>query len=291
MNQSGNESNYRIEMRNIVYEKDGPIATVILNRPEKLNAISHGPDSMHTDLVAAFKKADADDGVRCVVLTGAGRAFSTGGDMSHDDYAGRETALDWYLFNEDDDRDYTLIREMHKPVLAAINGLCYAEGLILAAHTDILVASEDARFGMIESRFGSTGIGVFPFMIGAQWSKFLMLTGELISANKAKEIGLVLEVIPRDIFMEKTYDLARRVAALPREGVLLNKRTIDCAMDIMGYLANKTSARASNAVADSMSKLAKTPDGRLLFDILREQGLKAFLHARDAPFKVPWLDG
>jgi enoyl-CoA hydratase/carnithine racemase len=279
----------RVELPNVIYEVDGPIATVTLNRPDRLNALSHGPDSMHENIATAVTMADRSPDVRVVVITGSGRAFCSGGDMGGSGSM-RTSAMDWFYFHEEEDADNARIRDLHKPIVGAINGLCYGAGLIMAAHFDFLIAVESARFGMIESRMGNTGIAVFPYLVGAQWAKFLMLTGELISARKAKEIGLVLEVFPEDRFLDKVYDLARRIAAMPHEAVILNKREVNGTLDVMGYQANKTYARSNNAVIDTMSEHARAADGRKLRAILRDEGFQAFREARDAAFKEPWLD-
>jgi enoyl-CoA hydratase/carnithine racemase len=272
----------------LLYEVDRNVATITLNRPERLNALSHGPRGIHAQLVAALGCADRDPDVRCVVLTGAGRAFSSGGDMVGD--APRQGPMDWFRFMEEEDHDFAPLRDCRKPVIAAINGLCYGAGLILAAHADIRIASSAARFGFIESRMGGTGIEVFPFLIGIEWSKFLMFTGELISAEKAKEIGLVLEVVPEDRFEGKVRDLATRIVAMPWRGVQLNKRVIDTAADMMGLHNQKVAARAMNALVGSSSKDAEAADGRRLTDVMAQEGFKGFLRARDGAFKTPWLE-
>ncbi|WP_280421832.1 enoyl-CoA hydratase/isomerase family protein [Nocardia carnea] len=270
------------------YETENRVATITLNRPERLNALSHGPTGVHAELVAALAVADKDPEVRCVVLTGAGRAFSSGGDLQAD--PPHEGPLAWFRFMEEEDHDFAALRDCRKPVIAAVNGLCYGAGLILAAHADIRIASSAARFGFIESRMGGTGIEVFPFLIGIEWSKFLMFTGELISAEKAKEIGLVLEVVDEDRFAERIRDLAQRIAAMPWQGVQLNKRVIDTAADMMGLHNQKVAARGINALVGSSSKDAEAADGRRLTDVLAQEGFKGFLRARDAAFRTPWLE-
>jgi enoyl-CoA hydratase/carnithine racemase len=279
------------DLTNVLYDVRDRIATITLNKPERLNALSHGPGSMHADIATAMRWADEDDAVHVVVVTGAGRAFCSGGDFGGGGGGTGQDTLSWVRFLEGEDADNLQIRNLTKPVVGAINGLCYGAGCIMAAHFDMLVAAESATFGLIESRMGATGIGVFPFIVGGQWAKFLMLSGELISAQKAKEIGLVLEVVPDDRLGERVEDLARRIAAMPREAVMLHKQEINGTLDMMGYAANKTYARAQEAVVNAMSHMARSSDGRLLFEVLREQGFKAFKDARDTPFKPPWLEG
>jgi enoyl-CoA hydratase/carnithine racemase len=272
---------------NVVYEVREHVAWVTLNRPDRLNALSHGPGGMHEEIVAALARSDADPDVRCVVITGAGRAFSSGGDLR--DGSSRSGPVGWYRFMEEEDQDFAKIRECRKPVIAAVNGLCYGAGFILAAHADIRVAASSARFGFIEARMGGTGVEIFPFLVGVHWAKFLMLTGELITAQKAQEIGFIIDVIPDEDFENRVADLARRVAHMPSDGVMLNKRMIDMTADILGFAANKSAARGMNALVGDSGTRSRTLDGRLLSEILSTEGFKAFLAARDEPFKTPWL--
>jgi enoyl-CoA hydratase/carnithine racemase len=278
----------RLELANVIYETQAGVATITLNQPGRLNALSHGPGSMHADIATAMRLADEDPAVRCVVVTGAGRSFSSGGDMT----AGSlpvDVPIDWYFFHEEMDLDNARIHQMHKPILGAINGLCYGGALIMAAHFDLLIAAEDARFGMIEARMGGSGVSMLPFLIGPQWSKFMMLTGEVITAHKAKEIGLVLEVFPASILLDRVYALARRIAAMPKEAVLLNKRAVDGALDAMGLSVNAALGRAISTVVDAMGPYASTPDGRRFMDILKNEGFAALKEARDGPHREPWL--
>ena len=127
-------------------------------------------------------------------------------------------------------------------------------------------------------------------MVGPQWAKFLAISGELIDAHKAKEIGLVLEVIPHEQFGDKVQDLGRRIASMPPETVMLNRRLINGAMEIMGWTQQKQLTIALNAISNSVMDRAATPDGRVLSEILRDEGWKAFKEARDEPFEEPWLE-
>ncbi len=272
----------------ILYEVNGRVATITFNEPERMNPIGHGPGSMEAELLAALERANEDDDVRCVVVTGAGRAFSSGGDLQAID--GLETALDHLDFHDVAGRANEAIRTNPKPVIGAINGLCYGYALVLATHFDLLVAVDTAEFGLIETRFGGSGVQTLPFLVGPQWARFLAISGEVITARKAKEIGLVLEVFPEDVFQDKVYDLARRVAAMPAEGVMLNRRVINAAMMAMGWSVEQELALALNAVISAARREAKASDGRVLSAIFREDGWQAYRQARDAPFSPPWLE-
>lgn len=281
------------QFRRILYQVDGAVATITLNEPDLLNPIRYGPDGNVREILEALEIADADAEVRCVVLTGSGRAFSSGGQG---DPAGRQarfgpqsTADVHQYLSQVQLEDLERLRKNNKPIIGAINGLCFGAGLLLAAHLDFLVAVDEATFCMIEVRYGGPGADVLPFIVGPQWAKFLILTGEKISAQRAREIGLVLEVFPAEIFPAKVQDLARRIASIPPHAVYLNRRLINSAMNVLGWLAQKELAVPMDAIITSLEGEARTVDGRDLRQIRRDEGWKAYKAARDEPFADPWL--
>jgi enoyl-CoA hydratase/carnithine racemase len=279
----------------IRYQVSEHVATITLNDPDRLNAIGHGANNIIDQMVTALGLADLDNDVRCVVLTGAGRAFCTGGNMSDGgvrrdgEIPKTRTALDSYRFLTWWGDSCQQIRALRKPVIGAINGLCYAGGFILAAHCDLLIAEQNARFSLLETRFGGSGIDIFPFLVGPQWAKFIALTGEILTAQQAKEIGLVIEVASSDTFHERVYDLARRIAAMPADAVVLNRRLVNAAADAMGWSVIKELSRALDAVTGSVAPLARSADGRSFAELLRAGDWAGFRDARDAAFREPWL--
>lgn len=271
----------------VLYSTADGVATITLNRPSRLNAISHGPGSVQRTIVEMLAQADRDDGVGCVIVTGAGRAFSAGGEFGA--APPPPTGLDWYWFLTEEDVDNEKIRELRKPVVGAINGICYGAAFMMAAHFDFLVASSEARFGLIETRFGGTGAEALNYLVGPQWAKFLALTGELITAQKAKEIGLVLEVVAPEDLLPRTRDLARRIAAMPRDTMIMNRRMINTGMNVSGWTAQKQAGMAFNAVANANFAEHRAWNGERFSDLLKK-GWKAFKDVRDAPFKQSWFD-
>jgi enoyl-CoA hydratase/carnithine racemase len=270
----------------LLYSVEGGVATLTLNRPDRLNAMDHGPGSLQRELVDTLERADEDDEVRCCIVTGAGRAFSSGGELGA---AGALTSSSkWYWFLKQEDEDNERIRNLRKPTIGAINGMCFGAGLIMAAHFDILVAADTARIGLIETRYGGTGIDILTYHVGPQWAKFLALSGELLSAEQARDIGLVLAVFPQEIFRDKVADLGRRIAAMPPAAAMMNRRVVNGAMTHMGWGAQKDYALALNAVANGDIREAATQDGRRFSDLMQESW-SAFKEARDEPFKTPWL--
>jgi enoyl-CoA hydratase len=278
------EAMVKREFKALLVESSEHVATIRLNRPERKNALD---DETRLELIAALKEVDESDDLRVTVLTGAGDVFCAGADLSGG--ARRETALDWYKSRVRTDRLMEEVRETQKPVIAAINGACLGAGFILAGHCDILVASDRARFGLVESRAGSCGGAIFPFLIGAQWTKFMMLAGQVIGAERAREIGFVIEVIPHDELMLRVRELALQVAAMPAVGVLLNKSAINRTVDLMGWALNERYQEVHGALTNTMAPGACGADGRNMRSILREEGVAAFIRYRDSAFDRPWL--
>lgn len=274
--------------QHIRYEIRAGVASITLNRPDKLNALGMGAGSNRAEIAAALAEADGDEQVGAVLLRAEGRAFCAGGDLSGAQPT--ETPLDEHLFNEEILRFYAAFRAMHKPVIAAVHGLCLGAGLGMLVQCDLVVASADARFGLIEGRIGQPGASELVPYIGSQWAKFLILTGELIDADTAKEIGLVLTVVAPDRLDARAGDLAERIAALPRESVLLNKACIDAMTDVMGRTAGRLVGRAIDTTTKGMGRYAKAPDGRTFEAILRADGVEGMKKARDTQFKGAWLE-
>lgn len=204
------------------------IATITLNRPDKLNAFT--PAMLET-WCAAYRECQARDDVLVIVLTGAGRGFCSGGDVS----AMGEEADNSPLATKNRIWDMIqspakTLQDVDKPVVAAINGVATGGGLDVALMCDIRVAAAGARMGETYSRIGlipgGGGAWYLPRLVGTAKALELLWTGELIDAEEALRIGLVSYVWPADTFMDKTYALARRIADAPPLSVRLIKRTV-----------------------------------------------------------------
>ncbi len=264
----------------LVTQREG-VCEIVLNRPEKLNALGLGPESNRSEIAAAMVAADADPTVGCILLRAIGKAFCAGGDLSG--AALTETPFDEHLFNAELMAFYAALRAIHKPIVVAVHGLCLGAGLGLVAQCDIAVAADDARFGLIEGRIGHPGATEIVPIVGAAWAKFLILTGEIVDAARAEQIGLVLTVLPRAGFESRAFELARRIAAMPREAAILNKASINATNEAMGKTAGRLAGRAYDTLTKSMSHRAQAPDGRRFEDILRAGGMSALKEARDGP--------
>jgi enoyl-CoA hydratase/carnithine racemase len=273
----------------ISYEKLDGVAEIVLDRPEQLNPISARRGGTRDQIVWALQDAEEDLDVGCVLLRGAGRAFSSGGDLTGN--APRETPFEQNEFLERSDHFHDRLRKASLPIVAAVHGYCLGAALQLIAACDFVVAAESGRFGVPEGRIGLVGASPLVPMVGRQWAKFLVLTGELIDATRAQQIGLVLTVEPDDELLERARELCRRLARLPREAVLLNKRTVDAIADASGDASGRLTAAARDVVTLSHSPHAKAPDGRTFAEIRGGEGMDGIKRAREAQYAGPWLRG
>jgi enoyl-CoA hydratase/carnithine racemase len=276
-----------VELDEISYEKTGGVAEVILDRPEKLNAISARPGGTRDQILWALADAEDDPDVGCVLLQGAGKGFSAGGDVTGN--ARRETAFEQRVFLEQAESFHRRVREARLPVIAAVHGVCLGAALSLAASCDFVIAGESARFGLPEGRLGLVGAVPLVPIVGRQWAKFLMFSGENVTAARALYLGLVLAVERDDELLDRARELAARLAHLPREALLLNKRTIDAVADAAGDAAGRIAGELADAVTLANSGRATAPDGRTFREIIDTEGMDGLKTARDAQYDTPWL--
>jgi enoyl-CoA hydratase/carnithine racemase len=276
-----------MELDEIAYAVTEGVAEITLDRPEVLNAISARPGGMRDQIVWALEEAEKDPQVGSVLVTGAGRAFSGGGDVTGN--ARRDTPLEQAAFLETAEAFHRRLREARLPVVAAVHGYCLGAALTLVASCDLVIAGEGARFGLPEGRIGLIGAAPLVPIVGRQWAKFLIMSGELIDAEQARQIGLVLTVEPDDQLVERASDLARRLARLPGETLLLNKRTVDAVADAAGEAAGRTAGQGFDAVTLANSPRATAPDGRTFREIIDEEGMAGLKRAREAQYRDPWL--
>src|ERR1051325_3885007 len=218
-----------MDFREIVYSKDNRVATITLNRPAKLNAYS---EVMVHEIIAALSDARDDDGVRAVIITGTGRGFCSGGDISRDfQYPSRyrghrmEAMLE---MRENMHQLVTLRRRCDKPTIAAVNGAAVAGGLTLALCCDFRIAAESAKLGDTSLRFAllpdEGGAYLFPKCMGLQNALRMSLFSEVYPASQAKELGLVTEVVPDSELMRTAKQWAERLAEGPPIAIRITKR-------------------------------------------------------------------
>ncbi|HQY71050.1 MAG TPA: crotonase/enoyl-CoA hydratase family protein [Pseudomonadales bacterium] len=217
----------------LIVQRDGPVLTVTLDRPEKRNPISD-PDMVEA-LVAVMQDADADLGVRAVILTGAGRAFSSGGDVAkmRAEAGGMRAHLPAQTrrnYKSGIQRLPLVFQALEVPVIAAVNGPAIGAGCDLACMCDVRIAAESARFaesfvklGLIP---GDGGAWLLPRIIGFSRATELALTGDQIDAATALEYGLVSRVVPDAQLMDAARAVAMKIAANPPHAVRMTKRLL-----------------------------------------------------------------
>jgi enoyl-CoA hydratase/carnithine racemase len=207
---------------------DGAVATLVLNRPERMNALN---DLMKRDLAKALDAIGEARGVAVVVITGAGeKAFCAGADIKERS-AEEPTAVEFIAAQRRTQALFGRIAELEQPVIAAINGVALGGGLEIALCCDVRLAAETARLGLTEVNLGvipaGGGTQRLPRLIGAGRAKRLIITGAVLTATEAAGIGLVDEVVLVSELMERAHGLAETIAAKAPLAVKLAKRAVD----------------------------------------------------------------
>ncbi|MCH2173384.1 enoyl-CoA hydratase-related protein [Myxococcota bacterium] len=214
---------------NLRYEVEDHIATVTLDRPETLNALNR---ALLAELGEVGNQIDEDPEVRVVIVTGAGRGFCSGGDLKETSFA---AGTGGSVVQNPADHWAGRWMGLSKPTLAAVNGVAAGGGLALALACDIRLASDQARFAALFARIGMSvldGAGwLLQRAVGLSRALELLFTAETIDAERALEIGLVGHVVPHDELLERTRDLAQRIAANPPVALQLTKQVVHGAHD------------------------------------------------------------
>jgi enoyl-CoA hydratase len=249
----------------ILYETDGRVALITLNRPARANAQD---SELLYALDDAFARFSQDDGLGVAILRGSGRHFSSGHDLSAEGLADCEVPYPrrslWWEHSDKTASDNWLSREsevylgfcrrwreLPKPTIAMVHGACIAAGLMLAWSCDLIVASEDATFADPVIRMGAPGVELLahPWELGVRQAKEFLFLGERINAARALQLGMLNHVWPSDELADRTLDLARRIAEKPRFALALTKMAINQSEDAMGY-------RVATDAAFSLHQLA-----------------------------------
>jgi enoyl-CoA hydratase/carnithine racemase len=237
--------------------RDGDVCVVTLTRPEKLNAISTAVEHELADAI----ESEAAQTSGCVVVTGEGRAFSAGADISEFHDRSPEDVLRYY---RETGAVYEQVAALPQPTVAAIHGYCLGGALELALALDFRVADETAVFGFPEVSLGilasSGGLHRATRLLGPARAKQLLLLGERLNADSARSLGLVTEVVPGGHALERALELGRKLAAVPRDGVAVTKAAIDAVaesprdvallVERLGYAALSQTGAARRAASD-----------------------------------------
>ena len=271
------------DFKSIAYAVEDRIATITLDRPERLNAID---DRMPLEIEAAVARANEDDRVHVVVVTGAGRAFCAGYDLKY--YAEREGGnpvvqdMPWdpmldFRFMYRNTQAFMSLWRSYKPTIAKIRGFAVAGGSDIATCCDLIVMAEDARIGYPPSRvWGCPSVGMWVYRVGPQLAKRMLFTGDLIDGRTAKAYGLALEAVP-EAELDGTVDaLARRIAGVPKNQLMMHKLMINSAIETMGL----TTTQQLATVFDGITR--HTPEGLWWKTRAEEVGFKQAVAERDS---------
>ncbi|MCP5025661.1 MAG: hypothetical protein GY929_05180 [Actinomycetia bacterium] len=270
----------------ITYEKDGPIAFVTLNRPDKLNALS---EDLQLEVRDALEDAGwADDDIRVIVLKAAGRAFSagfdiSGGDERPDAVQMRASFLNGKGFSAS--AWWDVFWNNPKPIIAQIHGYCIAGGLATATFCDLRICSDDAKFGAPEIRTGGPYIpAVWPWVVGMTKAREMLYTGNLIDSSEAKRLDLVNEVVPADELDAAVRAQAETIAKLPRPTVEYNKKLINMAYELMGV--RQVIDRSMELEAMALTSPNSSDEIKQFTKLRAEEGLNAALKWNAARFEI-----
>ena len=264
----------------IELELDYPLATITLNRPERLNAISR---EMMGEITGALAQIGADDGVRCVIFRGAGRCFSAGFEIADDDVwvegDGPADVVDDMRFYMEWERS---IFDFEKPTVAAVHSYFLAGACEVMLLCDLAIAADDARLGEPEIRFSNGPPAlIMPWIIGMRAAKELLYTGKMIDAQRALQLGMVNEVCtPADLVRRSRYH-ALLISKVSPLAVRLQKRALNGVFEMQGL----RHALDWGVVMTGLVDASETDEMKTFSAIRRAKGLRAALDWRDEQFR------
>ncbi|MBN4050126.1 crotonase/enoyl-CoA hydratase family protein [Desulfobulbus sp. AH-315-M07] len=272
-----------MDMKSVRYDVDGRIATITLNRPDRLNAID---EFMPGEIRACVERAELDDDVHVIVLTGEGRAFCAGYDLIRFAEATGENfgvqTMPWdptldYRMMSRNTRDFMSLWRATKPTLAKVRGYAVAGGSDIALCCDMVVMADDAKIGYPPARvWGCPTTAMWVYRLGAEQAKRMLFCGDLIDGFEAKRIGLVLDAVPEAELDAAVSKLAARMSGVPRNQLMMSKMMVNQAYEAMG-LAN------TQAFATLFDGIARhTPEGMWFKERAEQVGFQKAVKERDS---------
>jgi 2-(1,2-epoxy-1,2-dihydrophenyl)acetyl-CoA isomerase len=256
-------------MSSILFEIKDSIATIIFNRPDKLNAFNR---EMALSFQEKLDQCQNDKSIRCVYITGMGKAFCSGQDLSE------VLETDGMAVNKILREHYNpivwKIRTLEKPVVGAVNGVAAGAGANIAFACDVVLATESAYFTQTFSKIGlipdSGGTYILPRFIGYQRASALMMLGDRISARDAEKMGMLYKVFPDDIFKEETMKIAEKLSKMPTKSLAMIKHALN-------FSVSNTFEQQLKIEDIYQRRAVETNDYK--------EGVKAFLEKREPQFK------
>ena len=268
-------------MPKVLYEKDGRIGRITLNRPEVLNAIDGELPQELADCVAA---ANADAGVHVILLSGAGRAFCAGYDLAA--YAEGDTdiiqEMPWdpmkdYVFMMRNTEHFMSLWRSHRPVICKVQGYAVAGGSDIALCSDLVVMGETAKIGYMPARvWGCPTTAMWVYRLGAEGAKRMLFTGDRIDGREAARIGLVHKAVPDERLDEEVEALAERICSVPVNQLMMHKLMINQAIEAMGLRHTQMLA----TIFDGITR--HSPEGVNFKKRAEEVGWKKAVRERDS---------
>jgi enoyl-CoA hydratase len=272
----------------LLYDVHERIATITLNRAQRLNAID---DVMPSEIRAAVEAANADDRVHVVVLQGAGAAFCTGYDLKHyaeGDATNRYTQpMPWdpmrdYRFMKRNTEDFMSLWRSYKPTICKVHGYAAAGGSDIALCCDLLVMSDDAKIGYMPARvWGCPSTAMWVYRVGPQRAKRMLYTGDLIDGRTAADWGLALQSVPRGELDATVRHLAERIASVPANQLMMQKLMINQAVDAMGLEQTQMFATLFDGIT------RHSPEGLWFKRYAETYGFAAAVEWRDSGRPLP----
>jgi len=274
-----------VDFSSIQYAVSGRVATITLNRPERLNAIDQ---AMPGEIRRAVEMANDDPEVHVMVLAGAGRAFCAGYDLKEFAETGRGTQptvwdpiKDYRVMKRNTDDFMSLFRSL-KPTLCKVQGYAVAGGSDIALCCDLVVMAEDARIGYMPARvWGCPTTAMWVYRLGAEKAKRMLLTGDTIDGMQAAAWGLVLEAVPVSQLDVRVDELADRIAGVPTNQLAMQKLMINQAYDNMGLAGSQILATLFDGIT------RHSPEGRWFQQFAASQGFHEAVEWRDSGRWIP----
>lgn len=222
--------------------RDHGILLITLNRPEKYNAAD---EEMHGELARVWSAVSADPGTRVAVVTGAGKAFSAGGDLAMVERMAGDHARVAHMLSEMSDLVYNMIN-CEKPIVSAVNGVAVGAGLVVALLADISVCAEDARLGdghvKLGVAAGDHAALIWPLLAGMAKARYYLLTGEMLTGSEAERIGMVSKALPRDQVLDEAMRVATSLATGSQHAVRWTKRALNSWLRSAGPIFDQSAA-------------------------------------------------
>ncbi|MFI4974793.1 MAG: crotonase/enoyl-CoA hydratase family protein [Caulobacterales bacterium] len=273
-----------MSFRTLLYDTDNRVATITLNRPERLNAIER---YMPREIRAAVEQADADPDVHVIVVKGAGKGFCGGYDLKKfaeraDGDASPEQSMPWdptvdFAFMWRNTQDFMALWRSRKPTIAQVHGAAVAGGSDIALCCDFLIMAETARIGYPPARvWGVPTPAMWVYRLGPQAAKRLMMTGDLIDGKTAAQMGLALTAVPEAELDAAVEALVSRLRGVPRNQLMMTKMVVNQAYENMGLSTTQMFATFFDGVA------RHSPEGVWFRERAEEVGFKQAVAERDS---------